>query len=352
MPVNIKKLQHVVQLTKDGINNGYFPGAAVAVGSKEGIYFIEHFGNRSLYPEKLPLEYDTLFDMASLTKVMATTPLLIRFLEEGKISLYDKVSDYVEITEEKKEINILNLLTHTAGFKPHVLFEKVCTSYKDAIKYIAQAPLEYKTGSRVLYSDFSFILLGYILQQIGGDTLDNLCRKYVFQPLGLENTTFNPISKMAVATELDKATGEMLVGKVHDENARFFGGVSGHAGLFSTIEDTAKYASMLINGGKINGKPFLSKNGFNSMIRNYTAGLDEDRALGWFIKADKISSGGDLISPHAFGHTGFTGTSIWVDIENDIFAVLLTNRVHPTRDNTHIIRFRRLFHNAVLSAVE
>ncbi|MGH4137361.1 serine hydrolase domain-containing protein [Clostridium sp.] len=352
MTVNIKKLDKAIQLVKEGINKGYFPGAAVAVGGRKNLYFIEHFGNRSLYPENHSLERDTLFDMASLTKVMATTPLLIRFLEDGKISLYDKISEYVEVTEEKKEISILDLLTHTAGFKSFVLFEKVCTSYKDAIKYITNEPLECEVGSKVMYSDFSFILLGYILEQIGGDTLDNLCRKYVFQPLSLENTTFNPISKNVVATEMDKVTGKMLLGSVHDENSRFFGGVSGHAGLFSTIEDTAKYAKMLVNSGKIDGQSFISKNGFNSMVRNYTSSLNEDRALGWLLKADKMSSGGELISPSAFGHTGFTGTSIWVDIENDIYAILLTNRVHPTRNNTHILRFRRLFHNAVISAVE
>ncbi|MGV8981901.1 serine hydrolase domain-containing protein [Clostridium sp.] len=352
MPVNIKKLEKAIQLVKEGINKGCFPCAAVAVGSRKNLYSIEHFGNRSLYPEKHDLQRDTLFDMASLTKVMATTPLLIRFLEDGKISLYDKISEFVEVTEEKKEINILNLLTHTAGFKPYVLFENVCNSYKDAIKYIIKEPLICQVGSKVAYSDFSFILLGYILEQIGGDTLDNLCRRHVFQPLDLKNTTFNPISKNVVATQMDKVTGKMLLGRVHDENSRFFGGVSGHAGLFSTIEDTAKYAKMLVNLGKIDGQSFISKNGFNSMVRNYTSSLNEDRALGWLLKADKMSSGGELISPNAFGHTGFTGTSIWVDIENDIYAILLTNRVHPTRDNTNILRFRRLFHNAVISGVE
>jgi CubicO group peptidase (beta-lactamase class C family) len=345
--LDIKRQQQILKLVKDAIDKGYFPCAAVAVGNRENIHFIEHFGNRKIYPEKLPLEKYTLFDMASLTKVMATTPLLIRYIEEGKISLYDKISEYVEITQDKNKITILNLLTHTAGFMPYVLFEKECTSYKDSINYIAKTPLICETGSKVIYSDFSFILLGYILEQIGGDTLDNLCGKHVFEPLGLNNTTFNPTSKMAAATEIDKATGEMLIGKVHDENARFFGGISGHAGLFSTIEDTTKYASMLVNRGRVNGESFFSKVGFNSMIRNYTTGLNEDRALGWLLKEVKIPSGSKLISSNAILHTGFTGTSIWVDIENDIYAVLLTNRVHPTRSNTNILEFRKLFHNAI-----
>jgi CubicO group peptidase (beta-lactamase class C family) len=350
--INIRKLQKSVELVKEGIEKGIFPGAAVAVGSSEDIYLLESLGNRSIYPEKLPLLRNTLFDMASLTKVMATTPLFMRFMEEGKLSLYDKISDFVPITEDKKHINLLNLLTHSAGFVSHVLFEKVCSSYEEVIQYILKTPLEYKTGSRVVYSDFSFILLGYILEQVGGDTLDTLCRKYVFGPLGMDSTTFNPCGTNAAATEVDKSTGEFLTGRVHDENARFLGGVSGHAGLFSTRGDVVKYATMLINRGKVKGDTFLSRNGFSTMIRNYTRGLEEDRALGWFLKADKISSGGDIISQSAFGHTGFTGTSLWVDIENDIYAILLTNRVHPTRDNTEIIRFRRLFHNVVLSSIE
>jgi CubicO group peptidase (beta-lactamase class C family) len=352
VPVNEKKLLKAVDLVKEGINKGYFPCATLAIGSSENTYIIEHFGNRSLYPVKKPLERNTLFDMASLTKVMATTPLLMRLLEQGKISLYDKISQYVEVTEEKKDVTTLNLLTHSAGFTWHVLFEEKCNSYEEVIQYIAKAPLDYKPGSRVIYSDFSFILLGYILEQVGGDTMDKLCKKHVFEPLGMGNTTFKPIGKTAAATELDKTSGTFLEGIVHDENARFLGGVAGHAGLFSTVEDCVKYASMLINRGKVKGEAFLSKNGFNTMIRNYTKGLDEDRALGWFVKADKLSSGGDIISQNAFGHTGFTGTSLWVDIENDIYAVLLTNRVHPTRENTEIIRFRRLFHNIVLSAVQ
>jgi CubicO group peptidase (beta-lactamase class C family) len=352
MSVNEKKLLKCVDLVREGVSKGYFPCAVLAVGSSDKLHLIEHFGSRKLYPVREPLERSTLFDMASLTKVMATTPLFMRLLEQGKISLYDKLSQFIEVTEEKKEISIFNLLTHSAGFTAHVLFEEKCSSSREVIDYIVNAPLEYAPGSRVIYSDFSFILLGYILETVGGDTLDMLCKRHVFDPLGLENTTFNPVGKVSVATEIDKASGTFLEGTVHDENARFLGGVAGHAGLFSTIEDCAKYAGMLVNKGMIKDEAFISKNGFNAMIRNYTKGLEEDRALGWVVKSDKISSGGDIIPENSFGHTGFTGTCMWVDIEDDLYAVLLTNRVHPTRDNAEIIRFRRLFHNLVFSSVE
>jgi CubicO group peptidase (beta-lactamase class C family) len=186
---------------------------------------------------------------------------------------------------------------------------------------------------------------------VGEDRLDVLCRRHVFDPLGMVNTSFNPRGCNIAATEADDR-GIPLAGTCHDENARFFGGVSGHAGLFSNIDDVTKFTHMLINTGKIGGSSFLSRSSLHTMIRNYTPGLEECRGIGWCIKGDKLSSGGDIISPAAFGHTGFTGTSIWVDMDNDIYINLLTNRVHPSRENTGIIRFRRLFHNAVMSSVE
>jgi CubicO group peptidase (beta-lactamase class C family) len=216
------------------------------------------------------------------------------------------------------------------------------------IKYICESELEYKPGTRVIYSDFSYIILACILEKIGNERLDKLSRKYVFEPLGMDHTCFNPKGENIAATEFDPVTSKPLIGVVHDENARFLDGISGHAGLFSNIEDVSKLANMLIN----RGKRFMSSPTFEAMIRNYTKGLDENRGIGWCIKGNELSSGGDIISPNAFGHTGFTGTSLWIDIENNIYAALLTNRVHPTRENMNIIRFRRLFHNMVLSAVE
>ncbi|MFL0268918.1 serine hydrolase domain-containing protein [Candidatus Clostridium radicumherbarum] len=354
MPISMEKLDYAFGLIEYGISKGYFPGAAAAVGYKNGIYKIKHYGNRCLIPKKLPMERDTLFDMASLTKVIATNTLFMIFLEKGLISLYDKVSEYVEYfkDEKKVDITIFNLLTHTAGLPAFGPLYRLCRDFQDAVRFISREKLIYEPGSRVVYSDYGFILLKYILEKVGEDSLDNLCRKNIFEPLEMKDTCFNPKSSNVAATEVDSESGEVLMGICHDENGRFFNGVSGHAGLFSNLEDITKFASMLINEGSYKGRRLISKVAFKAMIHNYTEGLEENRALGWCVKGAAVSSGGDIISPKAFGHTGFTGTSLWTDIENDIYIVLLTNRVHPTRENTNIIRFRRIFHNAVMSAIE
>lgn len=350
MSLNAKKLQTAVNLIDDAIRNNFFPGAQLVIGHKNGIYVSESFGNKCIYPKILPLDKNTLFDMASLTKVMATTIVFIKFLEKGLISLYDKANYFLDDFKgrDKEDITILNLVTHTAGLAPFKPLYILCKGYKDSIKYICSSDLEYKPGTKVLYSDFSYIILAYILEKIGNERLDKLSKKYVFEPLGMDNTCFNPKGDNIAATEIDPNTNKPLVGIVHDENARFLGGIAGHAGLFSNMEDVSKFANMLIN----RGKEFMSSPSFEAMVRNYTRGLDENRGIGWCIKGNELSSGGDLISPSAFGHTGFTGTSLWVDVENDVYVGLLTNRVHPCRDNLSIIRFRRVLHNVVLGAVE
>ncbi|MDF2881643.1 MAG: Beta-lactamase [Clostridiaceae bacterium] len=350
MAVNLEKLDYAFSLVNDAVKKNYFPGAQAAVGQKKGILKMESFGTRCIYPEKLPMDNDTLFDLASLTKVMATNTLFMLFMEKGLISVYDNVNYYLNEFKGnyKDDITIFNLLTHTAGFVPCEPLYKLCKNYEDAIKYICHHDLQYKPGTRCVYSDFSYILLGYIIEKIGGEPLDIMSKKYIFEPLNMQNTTFNPKIQNIAATEVDAKSGKPYIGICHDENGRFFNGVSGHAGLFSNMSDLCKFSNMLIN----NGNGFLSNASFLAMTRNHTENLDDDRGYGWCIKGDKNSSGGDIISPDAFGHTGFTGTSMWIDIKNDIYIILLTNRVHPNRNNLNILRFRRLFNNAVLASVE
>jgi CubicO group peptidase (beta-lactamase class C family) len=354
--INQNKLDSAIQLLKEGVSKRFFPGAAVVIGSSLGVHRMEHFGNRCNVPKVKPLERSTLFDLASLTKVVATNTLFMVFLEKGLVSVFDRVGNYINGFDEgeKGEITLFNLLTHTAGLAPFDALYKKCRDYEDAIKFITEKKLQYKPGTQVVYSDFSFILLGYILEKIGGDRLDRLCSKFIFDPLGMKSTGFNPVGENIAATEINRQSGKPLIGLVHDENARFMGGISGHAGLFSNSDDLAVFVNMLINEGKAGEERFLSHSAYETMIRNYTAGLNEYRGLGWCIKGigDKVSSGGELMSPSAFGHTGFTGTSIWVDLEKDVYVILLTNRVHPSRENNNIIRFRRVFHNAVVGALE
>lgn len=355
MKIDKSLLDDALALVSQAVDKGYFPGATVAIGHKNGLYGVWQYGKACIYPSVIELNMDTLYDMASLTKVVATTMLFMRFLEKGLVTLHDRVADYISHfkCDEKQHITLFHLLTHTSGLPAYLPLYKLCGGYYEAIRYISAVKLEYTPGEKVVYSDLGFILLGYILEKIGDAGLDELCSKYVFEPLGMEHTCFNPKTHNVAATEVDEKTGKALIGQCHDENARFFNGVSGHAGLFSNIQDLIKFSSMLINKGATSTGRFLSAPSFEVMIRNYTGHLNEDRGIGWCVKGEKgrISSGGDLVSPSAFGHTGFTGTSIWVDIPHDIYVVLLTNRVHPSRQNDSIIRFRRAFHNAVLSSV-
>lgn len=347
------KIVKAFKLIDDGVQKKVFPGAVACIGNKNGIIYKKISGYRSLYPKKEKMEIDTLFDMASLTKIVAVTPLVMILLEQGKISLYDLVSDYLEDFKEDKETRIIHLLTHTSGFEPFSNLYNNCKDFDDAIKYIANTNKVFGVSQKVLYSDYNYILMKAIIEKITGEPMEVSCYKYLFKPIGMKDTGFNPKYKENIAsTEFDSLSGTYLKGIVHDENARFFGGVSGHAGLFSTLDDLSKYCRMYLNDGIMeNSERLLNKKTMEIMIHNYTFNLGESRGLGFCIKDYENSSGGELISKGAFGHTGFTGTSLWIDKELEVYIILLTNRVHPDRSNNEIIRFRRLFHNAVIAAL-
>jgi len=348
-------------LLAEAVDEGVIPGAVAAVGCSKGIIRVGCYGNRCLIPEKLIALPDTLYDLASLTKVVATTTLFLIFQEAGKLSAMDRVSYYIDRFSEgnKRYVTLLNLLTHTSGMRDHVRLDLICRDSSEAIRYLTEIPLLYNPGERVVYSCLGYILLGHILEKVGNDRLDALCKRYVFDPLGMYKTSFNPGQGNIAATECDEKDGKPLIGVCHDENARFLGGVSGNAGLFSNIDDLTVFAQMLINNGRHKGRQFLSRASVRAMTRNYTAHLNEDRGLGWFIRGGRLGdmeqgyvSAGDLMPPGAYGHTGFTGTSMWIDPEDDLFIILLSNRVHPGRDHNEFLRFRPLFHNAVLADME
>lgn len=348
-------------LLPEAVKAGVFPGAAAAVGCSRGLYRSGVCGSRSLEPEILPALQDTLYDLASLTKVVATATLFLLLQEEGRLSALDRVSRYVEgfSGDGRDSVTLLNLLTHTSGLQAHVRLDLLCRDYGDAIRCLTEMPFAYEPGESVVYSCLGYILLGRILEKVGGDRLDALCRKRIFEPLGMNDTAFNPASSNVAATAYEEHGGRMLSGSCHDDNARFLGGVSGNAGLFSNIRDLSVFASMLLNKGRFEGRQFLSRASVAAMTGNYTARLNQDRGLGWCIRGRRLkgvdhltASAGDLMAPDAFGHTGFTGTSLWIDPENDVFAILLTNCLHPDRDNAELIRFRPLFHNAVMAGLD
>jgi len=356
--LNPKRLEEASGLIKLAISEKAFPGATFLVARKGMIVDHEAHGDAVSDPPSMsrPMEINTIFDMGSITKPVATATSFLILLERGKVLLSDPVDLYLpEYTGEKKgETTLYNLLTHTSGlpaWKP--LYER-CSCREEFLEEICQSKLEYSPGERVVYSCLGFILLTFILEKITGDGLDSFARREIFLPLGMKDTIFNPPESLRhriAATERCKWRGRMLIGEVHDENAFGMGGVSGNAGLFSTALDLAIFAQTLLNMGEYGGTRVLSPLAVKLMTENHTAGLNEPRGIGWALKSKRGSSAGDLLSDSTFGHTGFPGDSLWIDPMNELIIVLLTNRVHPTRENDAILRFRSPFHNIIASSI-
>lgn len=330
-----------------GLEQGAYPCCAAAVGRGNQVFFRFSAGHRALFPEKLPLTENTLFDMASLTKLMGTTMACLRMLEEGKIALNDKISKYFSQCFGKEDITVFMLMTHTSGISAHMPLYLDKDSV-DAVSAILSKPLAYPTGTKTVYSCMGYILLGKILEKIEGKTLDKIVKERVFVPLGMENSFYNPpADAICAATERDIFTGEMVCGVVHDENARFLKGVSGNAGMFCTVNDTVRFAKMLSQ----RGAGYLDEKTFSLAVTDYTPDFDESRGLGFQLFGGKPFPGGSKMSIGSYGHTGFTGTSLFVDNKTGVYAILLTNRVHPTRENGLLYPIRREFYDTVFSEI-
>lgn len=324
----------VDSLVQQGLEQGAYPAAAVAVGIGDKTYLKKAYGSCT---------EATLFDMASCSKVIGPTMIAFRFMEEGLLRLYDTLEYFFpDAPEDKKEITILQLMTHTSGITPHFYLSDRAASPEDAVQAILQYPLETASGGEPNYSCMGYILLGKILEKIGGEALDVLAQHYVFDPLGLVHTTYHPTGDVA-PTELDPETGKLIQGVVHDENARFLKGISANAGIFSNLSDMERFSKMLVAGGRA----FLSPAMLRTALVNRTPNSrGEFRGLGFNLAHSPCNFLGDLMSSRAYGHTGFTGTSFAIDPETGLWVVLLTNRVCPTRENIKAIRLRSLIHNA------
>ncbi len=335
----MEAFEQVHKLIQQGLEQGAYPCAAVAVGMGDRIYLKKTYGNCT---------ETTLFDMASVSKILGPTMIAFRFLEEGKLRLYDCVADFFpDAPEDKRNITILHLMTHTSGIPDHFFISDYTADPADAAKAVLAHPLAQAPGGDPIYTCMGYILLGKILEQIGGMPLDALAQKYVFDPLGMAHTGYHPSGDIA-PTELDPQTGELLCGVVHDENARFLGGISANAGVFSDLNDMIRFVRMLSLGGKLPGEQaYLSPATLAAALVNRTPdSKGEFRGLGFNLARSPKNFLGDLMSPRAYGHTGFTGTSIALDPDTGLWMVLLTNRVCPTRANVKMIRLRSLAHNA------
>lgn len=318
------------EMLYSGIDQGVFPCFAAAVGKGDEVLFHNFGGKSCLFPDR-ELKEGTLFDMASLSKLIGTTMAFLKMWENGKISPENKVGEYFDSCYGKEGITLYQLLTHTSGIKAHFPLYLRSIAPDEAAEEILKEDLGYPTGSNAIYSCMGFILLGKILEKVENMPLDRIVQKYVFDPLGMKNSCYSPVSIDCAATERDSITKEIICGTVHDENARFLGGISGNAGIFCDLADCITFATMLSKGGK----GYLSRAIFETAIENHTPDFSDNRGLG-FQRIGKL-----------YGHTGFTGTSIYVDSESGKYAILLTNRVHPTRNNTKLMGFRREFHNLV-----
>jgi CubicO group peptidase (beta-lactamase class C family) len=297
-----------------------------------------------------------MYDLASLTKVVATTTAAMILEEEGKLDISRPVHSYVPELDapDKGAITVRMLLTHRGGFEA---FAQLFHQYRGRGEYLAQInarPLKSVPGTQVVYSDWDFILMQAVVERITGTTLDAFVANRIFGPLGMTSTRFTPdmndaaLRRRIAPTAIDSTRGGLLQGVVHDGNAWAMGGVSGHAGLFSSARDLAVFAQMILDGGTFGGTRILSPR----TIARWSAPQDasSSRALGWDTAAP-ASSAGRFFSPRSFGHTGFTGTSIWMDPERGLFVVLLSNRVNSHGESTRHVQFRRDVADAVQSAV-
>ncbi|MCR4391452.1 MAG: serine hydrolase [Candidatus Acetothermia bacterium] len=334
------RLGRIDAVIEAAIAAGTIPGAVVLVTRSGKVVKHTSYGMAMEIPEQRPMCTATIFDLASLTKVVVTVPLSLMLVEQGLWNLRDPVARFFPQLGWGDQVTILHLLTHTAGLPPWMnlfylgrgrdrVLELLC-SHRWPVPPLTQDP-----GRRVIYSDLGYILVGAAIEKVTGEQLDVLASTWLFTPLGMSDTMFNPRPELVhriAATERDPNRGGVLVGTVHDENAWAMDGVAGHAGLFSTAKDVAIYAQTLLNGGVYGEQKLLSPRSVEVMTSPHTEGLNERRGLGWMLQGPGTLSAGDLLSERAFGHTGFTGTSLWVDPEYALIVVLLTNRVHPLRD--------------------
>ena len=333
-------------LLEEGLREGCYPGAVAACGCGDTVFAISHAGKIS---ENGPdVNADTRYDMASLSKIIGPTMLALRAIEDGDLTLWDRLDRFFpDCPEDKRAITIRHLMTHTAGFAPAFWLSEVAQSPEDSLRAILERPLDTPVGAEVHYSCMGYITLGKVLETVYGKPLDVLARERVFEPLGMKNTCYCPENKENIAaTEVDKETGVAWQGIVHDENARFLRGVSANAGVFSDIHDMITLAQMLAGGGK----SFLSRGMLKKAIAFQAGNQDVRRGLGFHLAGTPENYMGDLFPETSFGHTGFTGTSLAIDPETGFFVILLSNRVHPTRNTVKLFRFRRKLHNVLYAA--
>ena len=360
-----ERLSLVHGIIREAIARKELPGAVLLVARQGKIVLREAYGDSQWVPDRKPMTADMIFDLASLTKPVATATSILILAERGQISLWDKVKTHVpEFAPYKDEwgiagedARIWNLLTHTAGLPPYTNADEAAKKFgnpcrtEDLVRLIAALPKTHPPGAAFHYSCLGYITLAQIVKNITGRTIADFAEENIFKPLGMSHTFYNPPPEtrgLCVPTLV--VDGKPLVGVVHDPLARLQGGVSGNAGLFSTADDLAVFAQMLLDQGQSKGTRILSPLAVERMTSIYPKAAGFGRGLGWDLSSAYANNGGDLFGPKSFGHSGYTGTSIWIDPETETIIIFLTNSVHPD-DKGQIVPLRSRVANVVAAAI-
>jgi len=361
------QLKNIDDAAAESIRAGETPGAVILVARHGSIAYLKAFGNRSITPSVEPMTVDTIFDMSSLTKVMATLPSIMMLVENGTVRIEDKVKRYLPKFSGggKDNITVRQLLTHYSGLPPDFNLSKQWSGTSEALEELWKTETDFEPGTEFVYSDINFIALGEIVNAVSGKTLDTFAQERIFFPLGMKETMFNPSATLApriAPTESRRNTlhyhggsassgslDKIVQGEVHDPTAWKMDGVAGHAGLFSSARDVAVYAQMLLSRGTYSGVRLLSPLAVEAMTSPQSPPNMPVRGFGWDIESNYSSPKGDIFR-RGYGHTGFSGSSLWVHPETDTFIVVLTNRVHP-KGGKDINHLRAVVANIVAASI-
>lgn len=356
--MSIDSLMQVDKIMQSAINDSVFPGGIVGVMRNGALVWEQAYGYHD-YSKTKAVQANGTYDMASITKIMATTTSIMKLVDEGKISLDDPVAKYIPEYDhgKKQEITIRHFLLHTSGLPAFRIYVDELRTRNELIEAVRNEPLINEPGEEYVYSDLGFILLAEIIKEVSGKRIDKYMHDEFFEPMGMTSTTFNPenigplLTNRIPPTEIDTVFDRGLVHKkVHDERAYFMDGVSGHAGLFSSVQDMAKYFFMLLNDGNYGGHQYLSPE-IIDLFTSHQSPINQ-RGLGFDRKSEGFSTAGTLTSEHSFGHTGFTGTSFWVDPDENIAIIILTNRTYPNRSyGSQISQIRAQIADAVMKSI-
>jgi len=344
----------IERAVRDGIARGVFPGAVVVIGRRDTVLLAQGYGHLTWSANSaVPRPDSTLYDLASLTKVVATTPAVMLLVEAGRLRLDGPVREYLADFQGpgKDRVTVRQLLAHTSGLPAYRRFYEQA---KDAVtlrRLVTEEPLRRTPGSRVEYSDLNGMLLGWIVEAVSGEPLDRFVRERVFAPAGMLETRFQPPRAVWRRTApVGVWRGTPVAGRVHDQHADRLGGVSGHAGLFSTGTDLARYAQILLRGGRTASCSRLFR---EATVAEFTRAAAKGRSLGWEMRdTTTADNAGTRLSAAAYGHTGFTGTSLWIDPEQDLFVIVLTNRVYAPRARRSITQLKAIRGRVADAAVD